>query len=96
MFKKIVLIATLSLTYFVISACTGEDRTKTSSSHKQKDIITTTIIGSTKSPDPILTTVRKLEQQGILTNLAVMESFPAQIKITGPRNVISKLEAMPR
>ena len=54
------------------------------------------IIGSAEHPDPVLTRVQELEKKGILKNVIVMESFPVQIKVTGPKNIIKELRAMPR
>ena len=54
------------------------------------------ILGSAEHPDPVLDRVKYLEKQGILTNVIIMESFPVQIKVTGPKNVIKELQDMPR
>ena len=54
------------------------------------------IFGSAEHPDPVLDRVQDLEKQGILTNVIIMESFPVQIKVAGPKNVIKELQEMPR
>ncbi|MCF6226774.1 MAG: hypothetical protein L3J22_10825 [Xanthomonadales bacterium] len=54
------------------------------------------IIGSAEHPDPILEMVQDLEKKGILRDIVVLESFPVQIWVTGPKNVIEKLQKMPR
>jgi len=54
------------------------------------------IIGSAEHPDPVLERVRDLEKKGVLRNVIVMESFPVQIRVTGPKMVIEELQKMPR
>jgi hypothetical protein len=61
-----------------------------------EEIVVATIQGSTESPDPVLVKVRELERKGVLTNVVIMESFPLQIEVTGPRSVINELESMSR
>ncbi len=59
-------------------------------------IVTMTIFGSAEQPDPVLERVLKLEKQGILSDVQIMESFPVQIRITGQSDIIKELESMPR
>lgn len=54
------------------------------------------IIGSAEHPDPVLEKVRILENKGVLKNVIVMESFPVQIRVTGPRAIIEVIQKMPR
>jgi len=54
------------------------------------------IIGSAEHPDPVLERVRVLEKKGVLRNVIVMESFPVQIRVTGPKIFIEKIQKMPR
>ncbi|MBL1275169.1 MAG: hypothetical protein COB30_003700 [Ectothiorhodospiraceae bacterium] len=58
-----------------------------------KDVL---IIGSAEHPDPVLERVKNLEKEGVLRNVIVMESFPVQIRVTGPSMVIEELQKMPR
>jgi hypothetical protein len=44
--------------------------------------------------DAVLAEVNKLEEEGVLTAVAVRESFPVQITATGPQDVIDKLKKM--
>jgi len=62
----------------------------------KEEIITRQIVGSAEYPDPILNKVYELEKKGILSNVLVMESFPVQIRITGPQEIIKELEELPR
>lgn len=54
------------------------------------------IIGSAEQPDTILMKVKELEKKGILTDVIVLESFPVQIHVTGPKEITDMLKAMPR
>ena len=54
------------------------------------------IIGSAEHPDPVLERVRVLEKKGVLRNVIVMESFPVQIRVTGPKTIIEEIQRMPR
>lgn len=54
------------------------------------------LIGSAEHPDPVLERVRVLEKEGVLRNVIVMESFPVQIRVTGPKGVIEEIQRMPR
>jgi hypothetical protein len=54
------------------------------------------IVGSAETPDPVLTRVRELEKAGIVKDVVVLESFPAQIHLTASRDVIEELNKIPR
>ncbi|MFW2437830.1 MAG: hypothetical protein ACN4GR_00495 [Arenicellales bacterium] len=54
------------------------------------------IIGSAEHPDPVLERVRVLENKGVFRNVIVMESFPVQIRVTGPKIIIEEIQKMPR
>ena len=54
------------------------------------------IIGSAEYPDPVLERVWVLEKKGVLRNVIVMESFPVQIRVTGPKINIEEIQKMPR
>ena len=53
--------------------------------------VTTVIIGSRETPDPVLLEVLKLEKRGVLSDVEIMESFPIQIKLTTTKNIIDYL-----
>ena len=61
-----------------------------------KEMVSALIMGSAEHPDPVLQKVLKLEKDGIIQHVIVMETFPVQINLIGPRNVIKQLESMPR
>ncbi len=61
-----------------------------------KELHDVPIIGSAEHPDPVLERVRDLEKKGVLRSVIVMESFPVQIRVTGPKMVIEELQKMPR
>ncbi len=93
MFRKIVLAVIVAMASAALTGCsTGQ----LSSDRAHEEVVTALISGSAESPDPILLRVRELERQGVLTNVIVMESFPVQMKVTGPRGVIIELESIPR
>lgn len=95
MFTKLIITFLFGFfTVFSFTACSKEEPNKANSIHQ--DVVTATIAGSKESPDPVLLKVQVLEKKGILTNVAVMESFPVEIKVTGPKNVINELKRMPR
>lgn len=54
------------------------------------------IVGSAETPDPVLERVRALEQRGLVTDVVVRESFPVQISLRAPPEVVEELERMPR
>ena len=58
--------------------------------------VTVTISGSPEHPDPVLVRVQELEHQGVLTDVAIMESFPVQITFTGPLYALNELRKIPR
>ncbi len=59
-------------------------------------LIEAAIIGSAESPDPILERVLKLEKEGLVSNVVVMESFPVQIHLRTTQQIIDELKSMPR
>jgi hypothetical protein len=54
------------------------------------------IIGSAESPDPVLTRVIELEKSGVVKDVVVNESFPVQIRLRAPKQVIDELNKIPR
>lgn len=58
--------------------------------------VSATIIGSAESPDPILQRVQQLQQLGQVKDVIVMESFPVQIRLSAPQQLIEQLRTMPR
>ncbi len=74
----------------------GHSAEKDIEKHGQQEIAVATILGSAETPDPILARVLELERAGILTNVVVMESFPVQIEVTGPKSILNELKSMPR
>ncbi len=98
---KVTLSAVVMLSLCLLCGCA--ERTETVSEREDQatlqvasQSVTKTVVGSAESPDPILTEVQKLEREGVLKDVVVMESFPLQIKVTGPASVIEKLEKLPR
>jgi len=82
------------LLFIVIAGCaTASNDTETAI---DKEIVRALIIGSAEHPDPVLKMVRELEKKGILQNVIVRESFPVQIEVTGSKNVIKKIKAIPK
>src|SRR5688500_5109076 len=54
------------------------------------------IIGSAEVPDPVITRIRELELSGVVTDVVVLESFPAQIHFSAPKRIIDELNKIPR
>lgn len=91
--QHITFIVIICLWFLVISACTLADDKEAEADEK---MISALIIGSAEHPDPVLEMVRELEEKGILKNVIVRESFPVQIEVTGPADVIETLNAIPK
>jgi len=88
--KIIVIVCLLSL------FCVGCSLIYASDTAINKELVRALVIGSAEHPDPVLQMVKDLERKGILKNVIVRESFPVQIDVTGPKNIIEKLQALPR
>lgn len=97
MTKKILLIALL-LTNMALISCSGDDsKPQKAALVADKDgFVTTTIMGSAESPDPVLAKVRAFEKTGVVKNVIVMESYPTQIKITTKPEILKVFEKMYR
>lgn len=90
MVKNTLLLATFCLIFL------GCSQSEYNHNIQKEENVSAIIIGSAEHPDPILEKVRTLEQQGVLSNVVVMESFPVQISLTGPVNIVRELEMIPR
>lgn len=62
----------------------------------QASLESATIVGSAQTPDPVLARVMELKKSGVVKDVVVQESFPVQIRLRAPRNVIDELNGMPR
>ena len=51
--------------------------------------VTRQFTGTTLSPDPVIMQVLELAESGILTDVRMTRSLPAQIIATGPENVLA-------
>ena len=60
------------------------------------ELISTLIIGSAESPDPILKRIKELEQNGKIEDVQILESFPVQIHLKAQKDIIDELNNMPR
>ncbi len=56
--------------------------------------VTADINPTLETNDAVLAEVTKLEEDGVLTELMVRESFPVQITATGPQDVLDNLKKM--
>ena len=88
-FANIIIILSASIFTGCLMADSGD-------ASAQQELISTVVVGSAESPDPILERVIELEEDGIVKNVIVMESFPVQIRMTAPRYIIDELNAMER
>ena len=86
---SIVIVLSASL----VTGCSMADKGADS---RGQEVITTDVMGSAESPDPVLERVMALEDEGIVQNVIVMESFPVQIRLTAPRYIIDEINAMVR
>lgn len=86
---KIILIAALVFS----TGCSNESKRAVVS---DSPMAHTLIVGSAESPDPVLEKVRALEKAGIVKDVVVMESFPVQIRLRAPKEIIDELNAIPR
>ena len=90
------LIKNILLVTFLCLSSLACSQTDTDSVTQKTEIVSVTIVGSAESPDPVLERVIALERQGVLKNVVIMESFPVQIQLTGPADVVKELELIPR
>ena len=63
---------------------------------KNNKAITVSIMGSAEKPDPVLQRVQELERQGVVSGVMIMKSWPLQIRLTAPADIVKELEAIPR
>lgn len=89
--KSIALIAALTL----MTGC-GLDGNRTAQAQAQAPLVSATIVGSAESPDPVLAKVMELEKSGVVKDVVVQESFPVQIRLRAPKQVVDELNRMPR
>lgn len=86
------MIFTLAVLVLFTSCVTDEKQTAMSNEPMERALI----IGSAESPDPVLTKIRELEKSGVVKDVVVLESFPAQIHLRAPRKIINELNRIPR
>ncbi|MBF2053670.1 MAG: protease complex subunit PrcB family protein [Candidatus Sericytochromatia bacterium] len=55
---------------------------------------TVTLRPSIETQDALMAEVQRLEQAGTLSNVSIMESYPVQIALTGPADVVQRLQVM--
>jgi hypothetical protein len=95
--KTIVALAILTLFTGCVTVTTQTaDPLPASPSQNSEAMERALIIGSEEVPDPVLTRVRELEKSGVVKDVVVLESFPAQIHLTAPKRVIDELNKIPR
>ena len=81
------------LTTWLIIAMTGcafpyEPAHEPVAEHAELEV-TRQFTGTTLSPDPVMTQVLELAESGILSDVRMTRSLPAQIIATGPENVLA-------
>jgi hypothetical protein len=93
-------IVTFALVLVVTGCATDNARTPapipSAPSQNSEPMERAVIVGSAENPDPVLTRVRELEERGLVKDVVVRESFPAQIQLTAPRSIIDELNRIPR
>lgn len=80
----------------LVSGNTGCATTEDVGDRVDEAWVTAVIMGSAESPDPVLVWVEHLEREGKVRDVAVMESYPVQIRLTGPRHIIEELKVAKR
>lgn len=83
--KKVVsgMLVTLAL---VLAGCASTQETVGENSEVE---VTRQFTGSTMTPDPVMQQVMELSKAGVLKNVRMTRSIPAQITATGPENVLA-------
>jgi hypothetical protein len=94
------MIVTLAIVMLLTSCTTGNKPTggslPGSPSRNNEPLERALVIGSAEVPDPVLTRVRELEQSGVVKDVVVLESFPAQIHLSAPKRILDELNKIPR
>jgi hypothetical protein len=72
----------------------GSSPSSSPSSVPVDQMSTVTLRPSEATQDALIAEVQRLEQAGTLSNVSIMESYPVQIALTGPADVVQRLQAM--
>lgn len=86
------IIFTLAALILLTGCVTDEKQTAMNTETMER----TLIIGSAESPDPVLTKIMELEKSGVVKDVVVLESFPAQIHLRAPKKIIDEINKIPR
>ncbi len=81
------------LTAWIMLALTGCASVHEPVAEHSELVVTRQFIGTTQSPDPVIAQVLELADAGILTDIIMTRSIPAQIVATGPENVLACLSS---
>lgn len=81
------------LFFLTITSCSLFNTNKPTMSGEMLNVL---ILGSAEHPDPVLEMVKELESKGVIKDVIVRESYPVQIQVTGPKDAIKLLQAIPR
>ena len=72
--------------FIAVSGCASPHEQEAEHSELE---VTRQFIGTTLSPDPVMEQVIELTEAGILSDVRMTRSMPAQIIATGPENVLA-------
>lgn len=92
-------LALITLLGGLLGACGSRDipnptPSSSASSAPVDQMSTVTLRPSIETQDALIAEVQRLEQAGTLSNVSIMESYPVQIALTGPADVVQRLQAM--
>ncbi|WP_422444616.1 MULTISPECIES: hypothetical protein [unclassified Endozoicomonas] len=78
----------VSLAIF-LAGCASTQESQQANAEKPEAVVTRQFTGSTMTPDPVMQQVMALSQAGVLKDVRMTRSIPAQITATGPENVLA-------
>ena len=83
---KKILSGILVLVGLVLSGCALTSQTESEGTHAE---VTRQFLGSKAVPDTVMLQVMELKDAGVLKDVRITRSIPAQITATGPENVLA-------
>ncbi|KEI69553.1 hypothetical protein [Endozoicomonas elysicola] len=78
----------VSLALFLAGCASTQESQEVMAENSEVEV-TRQFTGSTMTPDPVMQQVMELSKAGVLKNVRMTRSIPAQITATGPENVLA-------
>ncbi|WP_257282884.1 hypothetical protein [Endozoicomonas sp. SESOKO1] len=88
--KKIISGMLVSLA-MLLAGCAATQESQDVNGQSPEIAVTRQFTGSTMTPDPVMLQVMALSKAGVLKDVRMTRSIPAQITATGPENVLACL-----